>query len=387
MTVIDERQATIHERHARLRQTMATKDLDAFMSVKFVNTYYLSGFTSLDTGRPTTYTRPIVVLVDTAGATLVIPALNDEPAHQTAAIQDIRSYATGPVREAARELVAERLRELGARRVGIEEEAMSSETLEALRKLLPGTEFVFGGDAVEQLRIRKDELELSLLRQAAALSDVAVEASISAAQAGMTELEAETAGLVALREAAAAEGESVALDLISVILSGPRGSMPHEMTSGRTLRPGDALWSCWLVSYRGYWVENIRQASVTPHNGELEHAYRVVQEGLLAGQEAVRAGTTVAEVYRAVGNVLMTHTIEGGVVLGRSGHGTGLEYHEPPFVESADETPLEPGMVITIEPGIWIPGVAGLTLSNTLVVGTAEAEVLTKAPLELHEVT
>jgi Xaa-Pro aminopeptidase len=114
------------DRLTRLRAAMADRGLDAFMSVKFVNTYYLSGFTSLDTGRPTTYTRPIVVVVDGGGATLVIPALNDEPAHATSIIRDIRSYAGGPVEERARELVVERLREVGARRVGDEEDAMSS---------------------------------------------------------------------------------------------------------------------------------------------------------------------------------------------------------------------------------------------------------------------
>jgi Xaa-Pro dipeptidase len=374
---------SITDRLVRLREAMAARELDAFVSVKFVNTYYLSGFTSLDTGRPTTYTRPIVVVVDAAGATLVIPALNDEPARLSSAIGDIRSYDHGPVDEAARELVVERLREVGARRVGIEEEAMSAETMAELRRLLPGSELVFAGDAVEALRLRKDESELALLRTAASLSEAAIDASLAAVRAGAAELEVETAGLVALRQAAAAEGESAALDLISVVLSGPRGSMPHEMTSGRTLRSGDALWSCWLVGFRGYWIEHIRQALVGPHDGELAAGYEVLREGLLAGQAAARPGATPADVYRAVAGVLRTHRLDGAVVLGRSGHGMGLEYHEPPFVEAADDTPLEPGMVMTIEPGIWVPGRAGLTLSNTIVVGERAPEVLTKAPLEL----
>jgi Xaa-Pro aminopeptidase len=371
------------DRLTRLRAAMADRDLDTFVSVKFVNTYYLSGFTSLDTGRPTTYTRPIVVIVDSEGATLVIPALNDEPARATSVIQDIRSYAGGPVEERARELVVERLREVGARRVGVEEDAISSESLAALRATLPGTEFVFAADAIEQLRIRKDEAEVELLRQAAELSDAAVRASLAAARPGLTELEAETAGLLALREAAAAKGESAALDLISVVLSGPRGSMPHEMTSGRRLQDGDALWSCWLVGYRGYWIENIRMATVGDDGGHAD-GYELVREALLAGQDAARPGETPARVYAAVIDVLEQHSIPGGRTLGRAGHGMGLEYHEPPFVESADSTPLEPGMVITVEPGIWIPGVAGLTLSNTLVIRDGEPEILPKASLTLH---
>ena len=161
--------------------------------------------------------------------------------------------------------------------------------------------------------------------------------------------------------------------------------MPHEMTSTRVLADGDAVWSCWLVSHRGYWIEHIRQALVTPHDSELADGYRVLCEGLLAGQDAAHAGTTLAEVYRAVSDVLNGHSIDGGLVLGRAGHGMGLEYHEPPFVEASDNSELEPGTVITIEPGIWIPGRAGLTLSNTLVIGEADPEVLTKAPLQLHE--
>jgi Xaa-Pro aminopeptidase len=314
---------------------------------------------------------------------LVIPALNDEPARATSVIQDIRSYAGGPVEERARELVVERLREVGARRVGVEEDAISSESLAALRAALPGTDFVFAADAIEQLRIRKDEAEVDLLRQAAQLSDAAVRASLAAARPGLTELEAETAGLLALREAAAAKGESAALDLISVVLSGPRGSMPHEMTSGRRLQDGDALWSCWLVGYRGYWIENIRMATVGDDGGHAD-GYELVREALLAGQDAARPGETPAQVYAAVIDVLEQHSIPGGRTLGRAGHGMGLEYHEPPFVESADSTPLEPGMVITVEPGIWIPGVAGLTLSNTLVIRDGEPEILPKASLTLH---
>jgi Xaa-Pro dipeptidase len=79
-----------------------------------------------------------------------------------------------------------------------------------------------------------------------------------------------------------------------------------------------------MTALRSDWIENIRQAIIGPHDGVLRDAHRLVHEALPAG------------------------------------HGMGLEYHEPPFVETADDTPLEPGMVLTIEPGIWIPGRAGL---------------------------
>jgi Xaa-Pro aminopeptidase len=79
-------------------------------------------------------------------------------------------------------------------------------------------------------------------------------------------------------------------------------------------------------------------------------------------------------------------TYPGATVLTRAGHGMGLEYHEPPFIEASDETVLEPGVVMTIEPGIWIPGTGGFSLSNTIIVGETRNEILTPTSLDLHVV-
>lgn len=377
----------IEARLSNLRTALAERDLDAFVSLKLVNTYYLSGFTSLDTVRPTSYTRPIVVVVDQSGAVLVSPILNEEAAADTSQIKDIRLYSGSPAPDEARRLVCDRLREVGAQRVGVEEDSLNLEWVEAFRRELPGVNIVPAGDLIVNLRIRKDESELEFLRKSAALGEQAMSASLAGSSAGSTEISAETKGVVALRAASQTGGDQMIVDSIPMVLSGPRSSMPHEFTTGRVIEVGDVMWHCWIVSYRGYWTENIRTA-VALNGGDkgdprIHNGHELLTESLLAGQEKARPGATAGDVYREVMGVLRRNSL-GGTVLNRSGHGTGLEYHEPAFIEDSDNTVLEPGFVLTVEPGLWFPGLGGLAASNTVIVRDGAPEVITRTPTDLY---
>lgn len=373
----------IDERLANLRSVLAERELDAFVSLKLVNTYYLSGFTSLDTARPTSYTRPIAVVVDASDAVLIAPLLDEEAAGESSEIRDIRCYRGSPAPDAARALVRERLEEIGARRIGIEQDTITADWLGFFARELPQLEVVPAGDAIQRLRLRKDESEIALIAEAARLADIAIRASLGASKPGTPEIVAETDGVVALRRAAAAGGEQAIVDAIPMVLAGARSSMPHEFTTGRPIEEGELMWHCWLVSYRGYWVENIRTGVAAASDGRYADAFKLLHESLLAGQDAAVPGATAGDVYRTVMQILHSREVPGGVVLNRAGHGMGLEYHEPPFVEDADETVLEPGVVLTVEPGIWVSGTGGYALSNTVVVREGGIEQLIPTPTEL----
>ena len=372
----------IDQRLKQLRVAMAAAELDAFLSLKLVNTYYLSGLTSLDTARPTSYVRPIAVVVDHQSACLIVPSVADEAARTTAAINDVRVYSTSPVRSASRSLVLDRLKEIDARQIGVEEDSVTADWLVECQRALPQAEFRFAGNLLEQLRLRKDQAELGTLRRAAALTDLAIDASLTASVAGKTELDADTAGMLALRQAASDAGEATTVDAITAVMSGPRGSMPHELTTSRVFQDGELTWHAWIVSYQGYWVENVRTGVVGGMRGRFTALYDRVKESLLAGQETARPGTPAADVFDAVMAVLTKSQRSDELVMSRSGHGVGLEYHEPPFIETSDKTLLEPDMVLTVEPGLWLPGIGGVTLSNTIVIGENNNEVLTQASLE-----
>jgi Xaa-Pro dipeptidase len=376
----------IEERLARLRAEMARNEVDAFISLKLVNTYYLSGFTSLDTVRPTSYTRPIAVVVDASGECLIVPLLDEEAAGNFSEIRDIRCYTSSPAADAARALVGERLREIGTRSVAIEEDVANAEWIDFLRAELPNGKIVHGRRWIEALRMRKDEAEIETLRRAGQLADAAITASLGASASGKAEISAETVGVVAMREAASASGgEASIVDAIPMVLCGARSSMPHEFTTSREMEQGELMWHCWLVSYRGYWAENIRTGIVEDSSARFAGPFSALRESLLAGQEAATPGARACDVFDAVMGVLKSRPDDGGDVLNRSGHGMGLEYHEPPFIENSDQTVLEDGMIITVEPGIWIPGTGGLALSNTIVVRESGAELITRTPIDLFE--
>ncbi|MCW2997483.1 MAG: peptidase [Solirubrobacterales bacterium] len=374
----------LEARLANLRKALATRELDAFVSLKLVNTYYLSEFTSLDTVRPTSYVRPIAVVIDAASACLVVPILDEEAAAEISGIADVRCYTGSPAPDAARALVFDRLREVGARRIGVEQDSFTIEWADAFRRELPGVEVVGAGDLVAQLRLVKDEQEIAMLRESAAMGEEAMAACLQSGTIGASEIGAETRGLVAFREAAARRGDQAIVDAIPMLLSGPRSSMPHEFTTGRIINADDVMWHCWIVSYRGYWTENIRTAVAGHGDGRFDEGYKLLHESLLAGQDFARPGVTAGDVYREVMRVLKSRQLPGGTVLNRSGHGMGLEYHEPPFLEDSDETVLEPGVVLTIEPGLFFAGQGGLALSNTLVIRDGAPELLTRTATDLH---
>jgi Xaa-Pro dipeptidase len=322
-------------------------------------------------------------VVDATDSCLIVPLLDEEAAGETSQIRDIRCYSAAPAVQAARDMVLERLREVGARRIGIEEDTVTAEWVQFFEGA--GIELVFAGDLIHKLRMVKNESEIALLREASRLSETAIRASLEAGRAGVPEISAETSGVVALRDAAAARnGDGTFVDAIPMVLAGARSSMPHEFTTSRPIENGDVMWHCWLVGYRGYWVENIRTAVAASRSEQFERAHDVLRASLLAGQDAARPGNTAGHVYKTVMGVLYGGDLPGVTILNRSGHGMGLEYHEPPFLEEGDDTVLQPGMVITVEPGLFFVGTGGLALSNTLVIRDGAPDVLTTTSDELH---
>ncbi|MCO5221566.1 MAG: Xaa-Pro peptidase family protein [Thermomicrobiales bacterium] len=369
----------------RIQDRIRDEGLDALVLYKPVNTYYASGFTSLDTARPNSYTRPIVVVLTPERGTLVVPLLDDEPAREMSWIGDIRSYLKPPPFESGQELIAEFLSEQGARRIGVEQDYISLRVMDDLRRRLPNIEFAPAAHIIESLRLIKDAQEIEYLREASRLTDVAMKTSIDAMIAGRSEIEVEAEGIRAIRLSNGNGGlnhQTAMIDAMAIILGGARGSMPHEFSSYRPFEDGDLTWHCWLISSWGYWSENVRSLVLGETNAIHQRMLDAARVSFELGKEQVRPGNEVRNVFAAVQGHIQKQAPDGTMLISRSGHGSGLEYHEPPFVEATDTTVLEPGMVLTVEPGVFLPGVGGATYSDTLVVTENGHETLTQYPIE-----
>src|SRR4051812_271851 len=184
------------DRLRRLQDAVKDHELDALLLYKPANSYYASGFTSLDTARPNSYTRPIVSIITGSDAALVVPLLDDEPAREMSWIGDVRSYIKAPPFESAQETIAAYLVEQGVTsgRLGVEEDYFSLRMVADLEQRLPGVTLVPAAALVEQHRLIKDAEEIAHIREASRLTDVAMTASMEAMAVGRSEIEVEAEG-------------------------------------------------------------------------------------------------------------------------------------------------------------------------------------------------
>ena len=237
------------------------------------------------------------------------------------------------------------------------------------------------------VRATKEPDELAAIRGAVALSERALERLLPEVRAGWSEVQVASR----LTELLTDEG-SDAHAFPPLVQSGPNSALPHGNPSARTLSPGEPLLIDYGGRKDGYPADITRtmfcndpsgKLSGEP-GGELKRVFEIVSAANRAAIAAVKPGVAMQEVDRAARRVI-TEAGYGERFVHRTGHGLGLEVHESlPQLAEGVETPLEPGMVMTIEPGVYLPGVGGVRLEDVVVVTEGGSEVLTRLPHELR---
>ncbi len=267
---------------------------------------------------------------------------------------------------------------IGPARRLVLDETMRADFALPLLAAFDGAEPVFADTLVGALRMRKDDAELAALRASASAADKAMEAGFAAVRAGMTELEATKA----IRDAFAQQGASVAFTLCA---SGPNGSYPHHATGERRLELGDALVFDIGATLGGY-PSDITRMAIVGHAPEVyDEVHSVVERAWQAAAAAARPGVRAHEVDDAARQVI-TDAGYGEYFVHRTGHGLGLEVHEPPYLTSTSQTVLETGMVFSIEPGIYLPGRFGVRLEDIVILREDGPDTLSSLPREVRRV-
>jgi Xaa-Pro dipeptidase len=169
------------------------------------------------------------------------------------------------------------------------------------------------------------------------------------------------------------------------VLFGPNAANPHGTPGDRALAPGDVICADISARVAGYWGDLTRCGTVGPPSDWARRAWEVVREAQAAAIAACTAGTPARDV-----DAVQREIVEAAGDLGRclhgAGHAIGAEIHEPPFLVPRTHDPLEPGHVLTIEPGLYATGVGGIRLEDDVAVTDGEPELLSSLPLELREV-
>jgi Xaa-Pro aminopeptidase len=231
--------------------------------------------------------------------------------------------------------------------------------------------------AIERQRMIKDAVEIALLRQAVHLGSTLFSPLLETICPGVPETTV-AAKLEYAARLAGAEGMSFE----SIIAAGPRSALPHGRASS-TPHPRQGLVVLdFGVILAGYCSDMTRTVAVGKLSAKEQGWYDAVLEAQLAGIAAVRPGVTAGDIDQASRKVLKKHKL-AKYFTHSTGHGVGLEIHEPPRLAAGETTVLEPGMVLTIEPGVYIPGQGGVRIEDMILVTETGCEVLTPTTKEL----
>jgi len=258
--------------------------------------------------------------------------------------------------------------------IGIEGDHLTLAEYQRLRKMLGSTFRVRSAPPLaERARLVKDGEEIERMRQAAALGTCLFEKAMQVIRPGLPEAEV-AAEMERMARQLGAEGMSFP----TIIAAGKRSALPHGRASNAPIPPDSFVVCDFGVILTGYCSDMTRTVYLGRPSPEARRVYEAVRRAQQAAVEAAKPGCTTGEVDRSARKLLQKEGLSR-YFTHSTGHGVGLEIHEAPRVAERQEQVLSPGMVITIEPGVYIPGKWGVRIEDTLVITEQGCEVLTLA--------
>ncbi len=368
-------------------QVVRDAGVDALLVLTPANNYYVSGF------RAITYSRPVMVIL-CENPVLIIPELEHSHALERSTIRELRTYSdmalgglsgTSPFQLAA-DLCVNTMREssLRGRRIGFEPAGVTVDGYAHLSAAW-GEPLIPLKGTIERLRMVKDAAELYLIRAGAELAEVGMRVEVEASTPGTSEIEIMARGNAAMLLEASHRFPELNISSGSRPVSGEKTVLPHSIPSGKRLALGDVVIHGTGCVTNGYYSEDERTIFVGEPGAEPRRLFDVMLRAQEAGIAAIRPGRPCSAVDRAAREVIEAAGY-GAAFIHRTGHGMGIDVHELPFFAAGDETILAPGMVMSVEPGIYLPGIGGFRHSDTIFVTEDGCEVITQYPKTLPEV-
>ena len=356
-------------RLTKLRETLTTEGLDAILITQPENRRYISGFTG----------SAGVLLISQEEAVLATDFRYYEQVEKQAP-----DFRLAKVTARFETLLPELIQQVGAKTVGFESAHLTVDQLQQWQEAAEGAvstsefELVPTKGLAERIRAVKDEDELDKIKKAIALSDQAIAYIAGFVEPGMTEKEVAWELEVFMRTRGA---EKLAFD--SIVGSGPNGAMPHATVSERVIQAGEPIVMDMGAVIDGYNSDLTRTICPGRPNDKFREIHAIVLEAQLTAERNIRPGMQGKQAD-AIAREVIEEAGYGENYGHGLGHGVGLAVHEKPGVGRLSEDVLEPGMVFTVEPGIYLPGWGGVRIEDIVVMREDGVEVLTQASKELN---
>jgi len=359
------------QRTSRCQALMAEQGISLLVLFPGPNLEYLTGF------REEPAERMLLALIPSEGAPcFIVPQLYEDQLRQATWIEDLRIWRDGedpiPLLRAVLEEKAPHPQQV------LVDDRLWAMFLLPLQRLLPEAKFRLASELLSKLRMRKGPEELELLEHAAAIADKAFNWVCGQPIEGLTELE-----LAAALEAEMRRYGSEGLAFETVVASGPNGALPHHRAGSRRIRRGDLVILDYGCRVGGYHSDITRTVACGPPSQEAQEIYEVVRQAQEKAFQIVRPGVPAQEVDRAARSMI-AEAGYGDRFIHRTGHGIGLEVHEPPYIAEGNDMPLEEGMTFSIEPGIYLSGQFGVRIEDIIVVTPEGGKRLNHSDRELR---
>jgi Xaa-Pro aminopeptidase len=354
-------------RQRKVQTLLANHHLDALLIAHPANVRYLCGFTG---------SAGVLVISDGKSVFFTDGRYKEQASLEVQGSRVVVSRK-GPL-TAAGEWLGTNAKKLGVKALGIEAEHLTVAERSRLAKTLPsGLRLSEGPPLVEQARMIKDAEEIERLLAAVVLGSRLFDVALETIRPGVKEAE-----VAAELEYAARRAGADGMSFDTIIASGPRSALPHGRASEAAI-PADGFVVCdFGVILTGYCSDMTRTVQVGQVGAEMRQLYFAVREAQQSALETVKAGVSTGEVDRSARKVLVDKGL-GKYFTHSTGHGVGLEIHEAPRLAAGQKDILQPGTVITIEPGAYIPGVGGVRIEDMVVVTENGCRILTPTSKEL----
>lgn len=350
-------------RRRTLAAALAGQRIDSMLVTHLTHVRYLSGFSGSNAALLINKDLSATIATDGRYTTQIAEEVPDIPAMIE------RPSATALLKQIQ-----------GPRRVGYEASFVSVAMLKEFEEACaPDVTLVPIVDVIENIRITKDNIELQRLREVAELASTAFTDLLAAGELAIGRTERDVAADLEYRMRKLG-AERPSFD--TIVASGPNSAKPHHGAVDRVIAHGDLVTIDFGAHDRGFNSDMTRTVVMGEASDFAREIYETVLAAQLAGVEAATPGTPLVEVDRACREII-EQAGYGKYFVHSTGHGVGLDIHEPPWAAQTGHGELARGMTLTIEPGIYVPGKGGVRIEDTLIITEGAPEIITKVSKNL----
>ncbi|MFJ7662730.1 M24 family metallopeptidase [Lysinibacillus sp. NPDC097162] len=345
----------------KLRKTLQEQNIDGILITNGYNRRYMTGFTG---------TAGVAIVSQNDAVFITDFRYTEQAAAQIKDFRIVQHEVT------LLEEIATQVKVMGIKSLGFEKDTVSFGTYELYKSVIQADLVPVSG-LIEKIRLIKTEQEINIIKVACEIADHAFTHILDFIKPGKTELEVSNELEFFMRQQGATQSS-----FDTIVASGLRSALPHGVATNKVIEKGDFVTLDFGALYNGYISDITRTVAVGEPSEKLVEMYNTVLASQLLSLEKVGPGLTGIQADAIARDYL---TEKGyGEAFGHSlGHGIGLEVHEGPGLSKRSETVLEPGMAVTIEPGVYVPGVGGVRIEDDILITESGNELLTHSTKEL----